>query len=88
MKRATLIVVSVYGIWCLAWLCLGAAHVGDGLKAAHLALMVTAPPLSLFSLYFPHGTLHATLAAALLGLIQWASVAEVRERYLAWRGSR
>ena len=85
MSKSTRIVVAIYGLWCLIWVILGVAEIGDGFKAAHLTLMFSAPPLSLLSFYLPHGSAYGTIAAAILGLVQWGCVAEMRERYLSWK---
>ena len=63
-------------------------QIGDAGVNAHLALLLTAPPASLFSLLLPNGTLLAVLSAGALGMAQWVVVAEFASRRLARRPGR
>jgi hypothetical protein len=73
-KRNARITVYVYGAWSLLWIGVALSTVADARVGAHLWLLFTGTPLALLSLYLPHGSLQAIVAAGLLGLIQWVPV--------------
>ena len=80
MRRPTLFVGIAYAAWVLVAVLLKALGLGDWNAYAHLALVVTGPPAAIFSLYLPHGTLPSTVAAGVLGWVQWVAVAELIAR--------
>ena len=88
MSPATQKVAIYYGVWvlfCVLWAITG---YGDS-KVAHLYLALTGLPLALLSLHIiPNGSPVATLAAGLIGLLQWCLVAEANARWEKWRKSK
>lgn len=88
MSPATKKVAIYYGVWvlfCMLWALTG---FGDS-KAAHLYLALTGLPLALLSLHIiPNGTLIATFAAGLIGLLQWCLVAEANAKWGELRKSK
>ena len=94
MQPKTIRTLKYYGLWAFAWVSLtvyGQAVLGHGEYgiSAHLILVLTGSPLSLFSCsVHPNGGVLATFAAGVIGLFQWCIVAELSARYEAWRKSR
>jgi hypothetical protein len=74
MKRRTLLVILIYGGFALFALAVAVSNPRLYAVDAHLTLLATGIPLSLLSLYFPHGSVLGMVAAAGLGLIQWICV--------------
>ena len=87
MSRASIIATVGYGAWVVVCFLITVLNIGDGGVNAHLALIFTGPPASLLSLYLPHGTLTAVLAAGVLGLIQWSAIAELVSRWSSGRSA-
>jgi hypothetical protein len=85
MHRPTMIIGIGYGAWVIASVVLNALAIGDWAAYAHLALVVTGPPAALFTLYLPNGALSSTVAAGVLGWVQWVAVAELLSRSSAHR---
>jgi len=80
MHRPTIIVGIAYGAWVILATVLKGLTIGDWTAYAHLALVVTGPPAALFTLYLPNGTFSSTVAAGVLGWVQWVVVAELLAR--------
>lgn len=87
MSRAAIFTAVGYAAWVVANVLITVLQIGDAGVNAHLALLFTAPPASLLSLFLPHGTLPGVLAAGALGLAQWVAVAEFVSRWFARRGA-
>lgn len=71
--------------------CFGNTFAGHGEygETAHFILSVTGLPFALLSLHIiPNGSILATMAAGMIGLLQWSVVAEANARWEAWRRSR
>lgn len=87
MGKLTRRVVVVYGAWVCLWLGIsgyGVLFTGHGEYGigSHLWLTISGVPASLLSwLVSPDGTITGTLVAGILGLVQWATVAEVAGRH-------
>lgn len=88
MSPATKKIAIYYGAWvlfCVLWAITG---YGDS-KVAHLYVALTGLPLALLSFHIiPNGTPVATLAAGLIGLLQWCFLAEANARLEAWRKTK
>lgn len=74
-------IAKYYGAWAAAWIAVAffgntfAGH-GEYGETAHLVLMLTGLPFALLSLHIiPNGSILATLAAGMLGWVQWSLVA-------------
>jgi hypothetical protein len=87
MSRAAIFTAAGYGAWVVLCVLITVLQIGDAGVNAHLALLFTAPPASLISLFLPNGTLLAVLAAGALGMAQWIAVAEFASRWFARRGA-
>lgn len=74
MKKGFRLFLLGYGAWIVVNIIITVLKIGDAGANAHLALMFTGLPTSLFSLYLQNGSLVAVLAAGVLGLVQWALV--------------
>ena len=74
MKNITLKVAVGYSIWVLINLVITIANIGDGGVNAHLALIFTGLPISLFSLQVQHGSLIGVVLAGVLGIVQWVAI--------------
>ena len=77
MKKRFLFFGLLYGGWVLINIIITVLKIGDAGVNAHLALMFTGIPVSLFSLFLPSGSLEAVLAAGFLGLAQWGLVVKL-----------
>jgi hypothetical protein len=77
-KRRALLVVAVgYGLWTLLAVFITMFRIGDGGVSAHLGLLLTGFPLSLLSLWLPHGTMVGVLVAGVLGFVQWFAIVTI-----------
>ncbi|QSX38426.1 hypothetical protein [Shewanella sedimentimangrovi] len=86
MMKITKKVALFYSAWSLLWVLLAAygmflSNNGELGISSHLLLIITGFPLSLLSiLIIPNGTLLGAFCAAILGLVQWCTLAEVNDR--------
>jgi hypothetical protein len=63
-----------YGAWCIFWTATALTNIGEAREGAHLVLALTGAPAALASLYLQHASMLGTIAAGLLGLVQWVLV--------------
>jgi len=85
MGRVTILVAAGYLAWVVVCVFITVLKIGDAGVNAHLALVFTGLPSALLSLVLPNGTLLAVLVAGLLGIVQWAAVAELIHRWASQR---
>ena len=81
MSTITKKVAVFYGAWVLICIVLSVIGYGDS-KAGHIYLAFTGMPLALLSLKIvPNGSVIATVAAGLIGWLQWCLIVEACSRW-------
>ena len=88
-QPATKRVLKFYGVWVLVLALI--AFLGNALSghaefgiSAHLILSITGFTLGFLSFDAPNGTAVGTAVAGVIGLVQWAAVAEINGKLTYW----
>lgn len=93
MQPVTKRVLKVYGAWVLLWVAIAffggtlSGHGEFGISA-QLILSFTSFPFGFLSFHAPNGTVVGTAVAGVIGLVQWAAVAEINGRLTYWSKKR